>query len=164
MADSEGVSSSAVNTVKLDDYTYTWTQTLKEIELSAPVPQGTRGKDLTIVISKQKLSIALKGQAPLFSGALAKDIKVDDSTWTIDDQREINVHLEKINQEWWSAVIQGHPTIDTTKIQPENSKLGDLDSETRAMVEKMMVRSFSRRSLPLDYVVRSKTEGDGQTF
>lgn len=117
---------------------YTWKQQLGEVDIVVPVPKGTRARDLVINILKKKLSVGLKGRDPILDGDLCKDIKMEESTWTLEDQEFVHIQLEKVNQEWWANVLTHHPKIDTTKVVPENSKLSDLDGETRGMVEKMM--------------------------
>ncbi|GAA5945392.1 hypothetical protein JCM3775_003880 [Rhodotorula graminis] len=122
-----------------DALPYRWRQTLNDVTVSVPVPPGTRGKQLDVVLRKDSIRVGLKGEPPVIEGTFPKEIKVDDSTWTLDDSREVTISLEKVDQQsWWPHVVTSAPKIDTTKITPENSKLSDLDGETRAMVEKMM--------------------------
>ncbi|KAK9464912.1 HSP20-like chaperone [Lipomyces arxii] len=122
-----------------DALPYKWSQVLEEVTVIVPVLVGTRARDLSVILKPTSISIGLKNATPILSGTLYKPIKPDDSTWTLEDQREITITLAKQNAvEWWPHVVTDAPKIDVTRIQPENSKLSDLDPETRGMVEKMM--------------------------
>lgn len=62
-------------------------------------------------------------------------------TETEQGDRVLTIYLPKLDgMNWWDCVIVGDPTINTRDIVPENSKLDDLDRDTRQTVEKMMVR------------------------
>jgi len=59
-----------------------------------------------------------------------------------EDQSTLSILLTKHDQmDWWKCLVKGDPEINTQKVEPESSKLGDLDPETRQTVEKMMVTS-----------------------
>ncbi|KAH3757975.1 protein BOBBER 1 [Pelomyxa schiedti] len=117
---------------------YTWTQRLAEVTVHFPVTPGTRGRDVLIKMTDKHLLFKHRGTL-IIDADFDKPIRSGDSFWSLDEQRDVVFEITKLNQmEWWKCVFKGDPEIDTTKVEPENSKLSDLDGETRQMVEKMM--------------------------
>ncbi|KAJ6161225.1 HSP20-like chaperone [Penicillium chermesinum] len=98
---------------------YKWTQTIRDVDVTAPIPANIKGRDMEVSLTKTKIRVAIKGQEPIIEGDLPHPILSN-------------------KVEWWPHVVTSAPKIDVTKITPENSSLSDLDGETRAMVEKMM--------------------------
>lgn len=103
-------------------------------------------KNLKITISYDKLVVVLNGNT-LIDGKWKDKINSEETYWTIETGElngykgkylHINVEKWKNQSSWWSCAIQGDVEINTQKINPEPSKLSDLDGETRSSVEKMM--------------------------
>jgi len=123
---------------------YTWTQTLKEVTVVIGLPAGIKGRDVSFKCTQKTLTVGLKRQDPIVKGDLYAIVRSEDVMWTLDNNdetggRDLTITMEKKNgMEWWNTVIKGHPKINTQKVEPENSKLSDLDGETRQTVEKMM--------------------------
>lgn len=122
-----------------------WSQQLSELQIQVPVPPETKSRDLVVDIQKKSIEVALKArrEEPLLKGELHKKVIVDDCFWTLEEdaagRKEVVISFQKENkQEWWKCVVVGDPEINTQKVQPENSKLSELDGETRMTVEKMM--------------------------
>ena len=75
-------------------------------------------------------------------GKWNKKINPGESFWSVEkdgDKSTLLITLEKFEgKNWWNCLLEGDIEIDTQKVEPENSKLSDLDGETRSTVEKMM--------------------------
>lgn len=116
---------------------------------------------VTLGINEVKVALKAKPNEPLLQGKWHKKINSGDSFWNIDrdgDKSTLNINIEKFEgKNWWTSLIQGDIEIDTQKVEPENSKLSDLDGDTRSTVEKMMFdQAQKQKGLPTSEEMEKK--------
>ena len=143
---------------------YQWTQTIKDLDITVPVAGTLKGRDLDVRLGKTALRVGVKGQEPIIdvwptslrghghtqahargrhagrAGARHPRGRVGVDAGDGGGRRQGDQHPPGQGEP--GRVVGprrgGRAKIDTTKIQPENSKLSELDGQTRTMVEKMM--------------------------
>jgi hypothetical protein len=135
---------------------YSWTQSLSEVVVSVPLGRKVKGKDCCVRIGKDRLHVSV-GNDEYISGDLFAPVKVDDCMWNLIDSDTVEVLLTKVDgMGWWRSLVKGEREIDTSKIEPEASRLSDLtDPEMRATVEKMM---FEQQQKEMSRVATTKEE------
>ncbi len=81
---------------------YEWSQTLKEVTLTLALPEGCNKRGVAVTFKPEHLKVVLKGNT-VVDGALHKRIKVEDSTWYLEDGK-LRIDLAKgKGDEWWKV-------------------------------------------------------------
>lgn len=85
---------------------------------------------MLVEIKPKHLKVLIKGQSqPIIDGELCEKVKVEDSFWSVEDNKFLNLNFEKAQEVIWKTVIIGDEEIDTKKV--DNSKnLEEFDIET----------------------------------
>lgn len=84
----------------------------------------------------------------MIDGDLQEKIKVEDSFWSIEDQKFLNITFEKAYEAIWKTVIVGDKEIDPKTV--DNSKrIEEFDLETQGHLQKVLYeQERKKRGLP----------------
>lgn len=44
---------------------YKWTQSIRDVDVTAPIPTNIKGRDMDVVLTKTKIRVGIKGQEPI---------------------------------------------------------------------------------------------------
>lgn len=134
---------STYNGASLDKYD--WSQNIKEVMLQIPVPEGTGAKQMEIKIQSKRLFVKIKGQdVPIIDGELQEKVKVDDSYWSIEDKKFVNITFEKAYEAIWKGIILGDAEIDPKTVD-NSKKVEEFDLETQGHLQKVLYEQERKR-------------------
>lgn len=69
-----------------------------QIRVPLKVNFSAKSKDVTVSITKAHLTCGVKGQPPIINGDFPHEVKLEESTWVIEDGKILLINLEKVEK------------------------------------------------------------------
>ncbi|ORM41860.1 Ubiquitin-conjugating enzyme E2 2 [Babesia sp. Xinjiang] len=95
---------------------YSWTQTFTDVTVEIVALRNIAAHHVKLNINRDSMQLNLWGKN-VIHGKFPYLINADESMWSIEDKCRLIISLEKTDERWWDALIEGHPKIDVTKIE-----------------------------------------------
>jgi len=135
---------------------YEWNQYSSEINLSVAIPEGTRARELMVVVQPFLISISLKGYGVILKGSFHKGVRHRETVWTIEEGM-LRILLVKGDQQSWKKLFPSeeelHPMQAIKQVcedpEPVDHSYMDLTPEARGIVD--LHRSFKHAMATGDY-------------
>ncbi|XP_041280798.1 nudC domain-containing protein 3 [Onychostruthus taczanowskii] len=119
---------------------YTWSQDYSDLEIKVPVPKHiVKGKQVSVDISSGAIRVAVldgSSQRVLMEGKLTHKINTESSLWSLEPGKCILISLNKGDEYWWNAILEGEEQIDIDKINKERS-MATVDEEEHAVLDRL---------------------------
>ena len=61
-----------------------------------PLGGAYKAKDLVVSIEKKHLKVGIKGQPLIIDGDFPKEVKLEESTWVLEDKKTLLINIEKV--------------------------------------------------------------------
>ncbi|NXN28001.1 NUDC3 protein, partial [Nycticryphes semicollaris] len=119
---------------------YAWSQDFSDLEIKVPVPKHIiKGKQVSVDISNSTIRVAVlegSSQHVLMEGKLTHKINTESSLWSLEPGKCVLINLNKGDEYWWNAILEGEEQIDIDKINKERS-MATVDEEEHAMLDRL---------------------------
>jgi hypothetical protein len=109
---------------------YSWAQTAFDVSVQIKIPLGTGAKDLDIKIKPKHLYVRIiSTNTIIVDGDFPEKVKVEDTFWSVEDKKFINITMEKAYEAIWKGLIVGDKEIDPKTVD-NSKKVEEFDIET----------------------------------
>ncbi|NXG54605.1 NUDC3 protein, partial [Hemiprocne comata] len=119
---------------------YAWSQDYSDLEIKVPVPKHiVKGKQVSVDISSSAIRVAVlegNSQRVLMEGKLTHKINTESSLWSLEPGKCVLINLNKGDEYWWNAILEGEEQIDIDKINKERS-MATVDEEEHAVLDRL---------------------------
>ncbi|XP_074651400.1 nudC domain-containing protein 2-like [Tubulanus polymorphus] len=102
-----------------------WYQTIEEVFIEVDVPEGTKSSDLKIKITNKSISVENRGNI-MIKGTFPKPIHSDESCWTLEDRKRIQICLPKSEpsaSNIWKSLLENQYEADAITFDKISQKM-----------------------------------------